>query len=73
MKPYDRYIVRINGNETDLLLLFANPLQSEMGVAEDDPDVIRYKAGNVYGYVSGSLTREMIDSIIDQTFEGGRE
>jgi len=31
------------------------------------------KAGNVYGYVSGSLTREMIDSIIDQTFEGGRE
>ena len=48
MKPYDRYIVRINGNETDLLLLFANPLQSEMGVAEDDPDVIRYKAGNVY-------------------------
>lgn len=48
MKPFDRYIVRINGNETNLLLLFANPLQSEMGVAEDDPDVIRYKAGNLY-------------------------
>ena len=31
------------------------------------------KTGNVYGYVSGSLTREMIDSIIEQTFEGGRE
>ena len=31
------------------------------------------KAGNAYGYVTGSLTREIMDSIVDQTFEGGRE
>ena len=48
MQPYDRYIVKINGDETNLLLLFANPLQSEMGVAEDDPNVIRFKAGQIY-------------------------
>ena len=48
MKPYDRYVVKLNGNEKNLLLLFANPLQSEMGVKDDDPNVIRYKAGKVY-------------------------
>lgn len=48
MQPYDRYIVKINGNETNLLLLFANPFQSEMGVAADDPDVLRFKAGQIY-------------------------
>lgn len=31
------------------------------------------KAGNAYGYITGSLTREMMDSIIDQTFAGGQE
>ena len=48
MKPYDRYVVEINGNEKNLLLIFANPLQSEMGVSENDPNVIRYKAGQIY-------------------------
>ena len=52
MKPRDRYIVKINGNEKNLLLLFANPLQSEMGVSEDDPNVIRFKAGKVYNDVT---------------------
>lgn len=31
------------------------------------------KAGNVYGYITGGLTREMMDSIIAQTREGGQE
>ena len=52
MSPRDRYIVKINGNEKNLLLLFANPLQSEMGVSEDDPNVIRFKAGKIYNDVT---------------------
>lgn len=48
MKPYDRYIVEINGDESKPLFLFANPLQSTMGVSKDDPDVIWYEAGKVY-------------------------
>ena len=48
MQPFDRYVVKLNGNEKNLLLIFANPLQSEMGVADDDPNVIRYKAGQIY-------------------------
>ena len=52
MKPYDRYIVKLNGNEKNILMIFANPLQSEMGVAENDPNVIRYKAGKVYNDVA---------------------
>lgn len=52
MKPYDRYLVKLNGNEKNILMIFANPLQSEMGVAENDPKVIRYKAGKVYNDVA---------------------
>lgn len=48
MQPYDRYVVKLNGNEKNILMVFANPLQSQMGVAEDDPNVIRFKAGKVY-------------------------
>lgn len=48
MKPYDRYIVEINGNEDKPLFLFANPLQSTMGVSKDDPNVKWYEAGKVY-------------------------
>lgn len=48
MNPYDRYVVKINGDESHLLLLFANPLQSQMGVSKDDPNVIWYEAGKVY-------------------------
>ena len=51
MKPYDRYIVKINGDEGNLLLLFANPFQSEMGVDLNSPDVLRFEAGKVYSDV----------------------
>ena len=29
------------------------------------------REGNVYGYVSGQLTEDIMRSIIDQTLEGG--
>ena len=31
------------------------------------------KDGNIFGYISGMLTSEMMDSIVDQTMTGVRK
>ena len=67
MKPYDRYVVEINGNESKPLFLFANPLQSSMGVSKDDPDVIWFEAGKVHKNV-GTISLKSGQTVF---FEGG--
>lgn len=48
MRPYDRYVIKINNDEQNLLFVFANPFQQQMGVDLSDPNVKVLKAGNVY-------------------------
>lgn len=48
LKPYDRVVVEINGDETNPLFVFANPLECARP-QEDDPNVVYLKAGKVYG------------------------
>ena len=67
MKPYDRYVVEINDNESKPLFLFANPLQSSMGVSKDDPDVIWFEAGKVHKNV-GTISLKSGQTVF---FEGG--
>ncbi|MBR3681879.1 MAG: hypothetical protein IKD05_03510 [Tidjanibacter sp.] len=46
LKPYDRVVVEINGDETNPLFVFANPLEVERP-QEDDPNVVYFKAGTI--------------------------
>ena len=46
LKPYDRVVVEINGNETNPLFVFANPLEENKPNPEDE-NVLYYKAGTI--------------------------
>jgi len=46
MRPYDRAVVEINGDEEHSLFLFANPLETDKP-DPDDPSVLYFKAGTV--------------------------
>ena len=49
MKPLDRIVVEINGDEANPLFLFANPIEaSEDKPDPADPNVIRFEAGKIH-------------------------
>lgn len=49
LRPYDRVDVEINGDETNPLFIFVNPLEEGNRPDENDPNVKYFKAGGVYG------------------------
>ena len=49
LRPYDRVVVEINGNEETPLFVFANPLEEGVRPQEGDANVTYYKAGKIYG------------------------
>lgn len=48
LNPYDQVSVEINGDETNPLFLFANPLEADNRPSKDDPNVKYYAAGQTY-------------------------
>ena len=59
-KGYDFPVVMDTGGE----------LTSQYAISSYPTTFIIDKDGNVYGYVSGALTGEMMESIVKQTMEG---
>lgn len=57
LRPYDQVVVEINGDETNPLFVFANPLEESFRPQEDDPNVVFFKAGGVYGLNQTQLVR----------------
>lgn len=57
LRPYDQVVVEINGDETNPLFVFVNPLEDGGRPQEDDPNVKVFKAGGVYGLNQTQLIR----------------
>ena len=68
-----RTFLKQNGYTYPVLMDTAGELFMQYGISSYPTTFMIDKEGNVFGYVSGQLSEDMMKSIIRQTIEGQRE